>query len=75
MAAVSLDKINKTALAERATHKKISMIMNIMLAVATVLTWMVDNDGLRGLGMFLFCVGVGIGIIASVSVFREMTNS
>lgn len=75
MAAVSLDKINKTALAERKTHKKISMIMNIMLAVATVLTWMVDNDGLRALGIFLFCVGIGIGVIASVSVFREMTNS
>ncbi|MCR5142415.1 MAG: hypothetical protein K6C68_07805 [Ruminococcus sp.] len=75
MATMSLNKINRTALAEVRTHKKILMIMNIMLAAATLLLWMVDNEGLMVLGMFLFCVGGAIGIIASVNVFREMTNS
>ncbi len=75
MASLSLSKINKTALAERRTHKKISMIMNIMLAVAALLLWMVGSNGLQILGMFLFSVGLGIGVIASVSVFRELTNS
>ncbi len=75
MATMSLNKINRTALAEVRTHKKILMIMNIMLAAATLLLWMVENEGLMLLGMFLFCVGGAIGIIASVSVFREMTNS
>lgn len=75
MATMSLNKINRTALAEVRTHKKILMIMNIMLAAATLLLWMVENEGLMVLGMFLFCVGGAIGIIASVSVFREMTNS
>ena len=75
MAALNLSKINRTALAERKTHKKISMIMIIMLAVASVLCWMADSEGLQILGLFLYCVGMGVGIIAGVSVFREMTNS
>ena len=46
-----------------------------MLAVAALLTWIQDNDGLVALGFFLFCVGIGMGLIAVVSIFRELTNS
>lgn len=86
----TLKKINRFALAEMRTHKKISIIMNIILGMGAALYLLirpyrvsysfstpdeVNYFSPSPLAMFLFVVSCGIGIVAAVSVFRDMNNT
>lgn len=87
MAAESLRKINKAALAEIRMHKKIALIILILLTVGMVccLTGDINHmaskkDSFGGedlivFGGVLICMGAGMGFFAVICLFRDMYNS
>lgn len=89
MAAISFKKINRAALAERRVHKKLTMITIILYAVAAVLFAFTSDgygvstlDGDRGFyyfqpslwGAFFAILGVIVGYITALNMFRDMNN-
>ena len=89
MAAGSFQKINKAALAEVRTHKKVSIITYILLGLGALLyictgsfstyteyngQFDAVNFEMSPMAMLLFCASVPIGLIAAVLVFRDMNS-
>lgn len=86
MAAESLQKINKAAFAEIRMHKKIALIILILLTVGMVccltgdINHMASSNSFDGSGLIVFGgvligIGAGMGFFAVICLFRDMYNS